>query len=134
MVALTSSRATPQKGTELAVFPVAAGVKIYGGSLVALNAAGYLVPGTTSTTLRYQGRAEDFADNTGGADGAKTLAVRRKQAFKFANSQVDPLGQADVGNTVYIVDDQTVAKTNGAGTRSAAGKLLSLEFDGVWIE
>jgi hypothetical protein len=134
MVALTSSRATPHKGTELVVLPVAAGAKIYGGALVALNAAGYLVPGSVSATLRYQGRSEDFVDNTGGADGAKTLAVRRKLAFKFTNHQADPVSQADAGNTVYIVDDQTVAKTNGAGARSAAGKLLAVEVDGVWIE
>lgn len=134
MTALTSSRPTPQKGKELASFPVAANVKIFAGALVALNAAGYLVPGSVSTTLRYQGKAEDFVDNTGGADGAKKVLVRRNLAFKFANHQADPVAQADVGNTVYIVDDQTVAKTNGTNTRSAAGKLLAIEANGVWVE
>jgi hypothetical protein len=134
MVALIASRPTQHKAREIAVFPVAAGVKIFAGALVALNAAGYLVPGSVSTTLRYQGKAEDFADNTGGADGAKKVAVRRNLAFKFANHQADPVAQADVGNPVYIVDDQTVAKTNGVNTRSPAGKLLAVDADGVWIE
>ena len=134
MVALTASRNTPNKDGQLVMFPVAAGVKIFAGALVALNAAGFLVPGSLSTTLRYQGRSEDYCDNTTGADGAKTLAVRRKLAFKFANHTADPVAQADVGNTVYIVDDQTVAKTKGTGTRSAAGKLLAIDVDGVWIE
>jgi hypothetical protein len=131
---LTFSRPTQQKGKELALFPVAAGVKIFAGALVALNATGYLVPGAVSTTLRYQGKAEDYVDNTAGVDGAKKVLVRRNLAFKFANHQADPVAQADVGNTVYIVDDQTVAKTNGANTRSAAGKVLAIDADGVWVE
>lgn len=134
MVALTASRNTPYRERKIVVFPVATGVKIFAGALVALNANGYLVPGGVSTTLRYQGRAEDFCDNTGGGDGAKTVAVRRNEAFKYANAAADPVAQADVGNTVFIVDDQTVAKTNGVNTRSAAGKLLGVDVDGVWIE
>lgn len=134
MTALTASRNTPYKDAQLVAFPVAAGVKIFGGALVAINAAGYLVPGSTSATLRYQGRADDFCDNSAGGDGAKTVAVRRKVAFKFVNHAADPLTQADVGNPAYIVDDQTVAKTNAANTRSPAGKLLAVEADGVWIE
>jgi len=134
MTALTASRNTPMKFRSLIGFPVAANVKIFAGALVALNANGYLVPGSVSTTLRYQGRADEFCDNTGGADGAKTVTVRRGAAFKFANAAADPVAQADVGNQVYIVDDQTVARTNGGNTRSPAGKLLAVEVDGVWIE
>lgn len=134
MTALTASRNTPMKDRKLIGFPVAANVKIFAGALVALNANGYLVPGSVSTTLRYQGRADEFCDNTGGIDGAKTVTVRRLQAFKFANAATDPVAQADVGNPVYIVDDQTVAKTSGGNTRSPAGRLLAVEVDGVWIE
>lgn len=133
-MALSASRNTPHKDGHLLPFALAAGVKIYAGALVCLNAAGFLVPGSTSTTLTYVGRADDFADNTGGADGAKVLTVRRRKAFKFVNYGADPLVQADLNKTVYIVDDQTVAKTNGGNTRSAAGRLVGIEPDGVWIE
>ena len=34
----------------------------------------------------------------------------------------------------YIVDDETVAKTDGTATRSAAGKVVGLDSDGVWVE
>lgn len=33
--------------------------------------------------------------------------------------------------TAYIVDDQTVAATDGTGTRSAAGRIVLIEWDGV---
>ena len=42
--------------------------------------------------------------------------------------------QADLGKTCYIVDDETVAKTDGTATRSAAGKVVGLDSDGVWVE
>lgn len=131
---LSGSRNTPHKDAECLPFPVAAGVKIYGGALVVINATGFAAPGSTSLTVKYVGRAEDNVDNSTGIDGAKTVAVRRKKVFKWLNAVGDPVAQADVGNQVYIVDDCTVAKTNGAGTRSLAGKLMAVDADGVWVE
>lgn len=131
---LTASRNTPYKPGDLLPFPVAAGAKLFAGALTALNAAGFAVPGSAATTLTYVGRSEEYVDNTSGADATKTVLVRRRVAFKWLNSGADPVAQADVGKVVYIVDDQTVAKTNGAGTRSAGGKLLGIEADGVWVE
>ncbi|MBI3712600.1 MAG: hypothetical protein HY253_06520 [Burkholderiales bacterium] len=134
MTALTADRNTPHKDAEIIGFQVGANVKIFGGSLVVANAAGFAVPGLTATTVTYLGRAEESVNNLGGADGAKTVLVRRKKAFKFGNLAADLVTQADVGKSCYIVDDQTVAKTNGANTRSVAGKVLAVEPDGVWIE
>lgn len=130
---LAADRNTPFKDTELIPVPVAANAKIYGGALVATNATGFAVPGSVATTLISQGRAESLVDNTGGADGAKTVLVRRQKAFKFLNHGADLVVQADFGKTCYIVDDQTVAKTTGGATRSAAGKVLGVEADGVWV-
>ena len=134
MAALTADRNTPMKDGEVLVLLVGANVRIYGGSLVALSATGYVVPGAVSTTLTYLGRAEQGISNLGGADGGQSVTVRRKKAFKFNNHAADLVTQADVGKVCYIVDDQTVAKTNGTNTRSAAGKVLGIDVDGVWIE
>ncbi len=133
-MALSADRNTPMKDGELVNVPVATNVKIYAGALVALNASGYATPGAVATTLTYFGRAEEQVDNTGGADGSKTVNVRRKKAFKFKNYGPDAVVQADLGKTCYIVDDETVAKTDGTATRSAAGKVVGLDSDGVWIE
>lgn len=134
MGALTADRNTPKQSAEQIGVPVAAAVKIFAGSLVAANASGFATPGATATTLTYLGRASETVDNTAGANGAKTVRVDRKEAFKFANLGADPVVQADLGKTCYIVDDQTVAKTNGGATRSAAGKVVGIESDGVWVE
>jgi hypothetical protein len=133
-MALTADRNTTMMSGELIPVPVAANVKIYAGALVAANATGYATPGATATTLTYLGRAEEMIDNTGGADGAKSVLVRRKRAFKFKNSGTDAVTQAELGKVCYIVDDETVAKTNGTSTRSAAGTVVGVESDGVWVE
>lgn len=131
---LAADRNTPMMDGELIAVPVAAAVKIYGGALVAANAAGFATPGATATTLTYLGRAESNVDNTAGANGAKTVSVRRRLAFKFKNSGADPVTQAELGKVCYIVDDETVAKTNGTATRSAAGIVVGVESDGVWVQ
>lgn len=133
-MALTKDRNTEMKDGELVAVPVAADAVIYAGALVVANATGYAAPGSTATTLTYLGRAEEAVDNTGGADGAVTVQVRRGKAFKWGNSGADAVTQAELGKTCYIVDDETVAKTDGTGTRSAAGTVVAVDSDGVWVE
>jgi hypothetical protein len=134
MTALAAGRNTPLRDAEIVGVFIAANAKIFAGALVCASATGFAVPGSTATTLTYLGRAEETVDNTGGADGAKVVLVRRKKMFKWANLAADLVTQADMGKTVYVVDDQTVAKTSGGTTRSLAGRVLGIEADGVWIE
>lgn len=131
---LTQDRNTHYKAAELVPVPVAADAVIYAGALVVANATGFAAPGSVAATLTYLGRAEEAVDNTDGADGAKTVLVRRGKAFKFANHATDPVTQASLGKTCYIADDQTVAATSDTNARSAAGKVVQLEADGVWVE
>lgn len=132
---LAADRNTPHKDGDLIGVPVAANAKIYAGGIVVANATGYGTKGATATGLTYLGRAEEFVDNTGGADGAKTILVRRGKAFKWKNSAGDAVTQAELGKTCYIEDDETVSKTNAGGnTQSAAGKVVGIDNDGVWVE
>ncbi len=133
MTALTQDRNTPMKDAEEIPVLVGAAKKIFAGSLVVAAATGYAEAASTATTLTALGRAEETVDNTAGAAGAKTVRVRRNKAFKFANAAADLVTQAELGKSCYIVDDQTVAKTNGGTTRSVAGKVLGVEADGVWV-
>lgn len=129
---LTQDRNTSMKATDVVVLGLAASTRIFGGSLVMLNAAGFLVPGSTATGLTYAGRAEEFADNTSGAAGAVKTPVRRNKAFKWTND--GSIVQANLLKTAYVVDDGTVAATDGGGTRSAAGRIVGIDSDGVWVE
>lgn len=131
MAALTQARNTPEKNGEIFALPVKANTTVHQGSLVVID-AGYAAPGRVATGLIAAGRAEHSA--TAVAAGSAVVEVRRG-IFKFANSaSADLIAQADVGADCFIVDDQTVAKTNGSNTRSRAGKVASLDADGVWVQ
>ncbi|WP_090387690.1 hypothetical protein [Pseudomonas anguilliseptica] len=120
------------KATEVLVVPVAAGVRIFGGALVMANAAGLALSGSTAVGQTYLGRAEEYVDNRDGAAGAVSVEVRRGKAFKWAND--GSVTQAHLLKTAYIVNDETVAATDGGATRSAAGRIVGIDADGVWVE
>jgi hypothetical protein len=137
MAATTGVRSTLSMGDEAVIrllsVQVKASAKINQGSLVVFD-AGFAAPGRTAVGLIAAGRARQNADNTGGAAGAIGVEVERG-TFRWANSSAgDLIAQADVGADCFIVDDQTVAKTNGGATRSRAGKVLAVDASGVWVE
>lgn len=130
---LNAPRNTVERGKDVLVLGLAANAVIYAGALVAVNASGYAVPGSVSATLKAAGRAEESADNTGGANGAVTVTVKRG-VFRFGNHGADAVDQSSVLGDCYIVDDATVAKTHATNTRSRAGKVLEVGSTGVWVE
>lgn len=132
MTATIKDRNTWARYAELINVPVLAAAKINAGSLVVATALGFAAPGSTATTLSYLGRAEEAVDNTSGANGAKAVNVRRKLAFKWVND--GSITQANLMKNAYIVDDQTVAATDGGTTRSIAGRIVGVDTDGVWVE
>lgn len=133
-MALSKDRNTKRRDGVQFSDPVAAGAVIYAGALVVIDAAGNAAPGSTATGLRARGVAQEQVDNSGGLAGAVKVESRRG-VFAFGNSAAaDAITRADIGNVAYIVDDQTVAKTDGTGTRSAAGTIRDLDDAGVWVE
>lgn len=132
MSALTKDRNTPRREGGTLTIGVAAGKKIYAGSLVALDASGYATPGATATTIKGLGRAERQADNTSGQSGDVTVEVA-KGVFRFANDGANPVSASQIGSSCYIVDDQSVAATDGTGTRSVAAVVFDVDSDGVWV-
>lgn len=134
MSALTQDRNTAARDNVDFEFPVAATTKLYAGAIACLNASGFLTKGAATTGLKTVGVTQALCDNAAGANGDKKAKVRRG-CFKFGNSSsTDLIALADASADCYIVDDQTVAKTNGGATRSVAGKIRDVEADGVWVE
>ena len=55
----------------------------------------------------------------------------------FENLGADAVTQADVGATVYVADNQTIAKTHNTNARPIAGTFLGFDTqftDHVWVE
>jgi hypothetical protein len=125
MAALTRPRDTKRREGDFRE-PVAT-TKCWQGGMVCLN-AGAAVAGVTATGLVCIGVAQNTAEI-----GER---VRTKRGvFLFGNSASgDAIAAADIGSDCWIVDDQTVAKTNGSSTRSKAGKVFDVDAAGVWVE
>jgi len=136
MAALTQDRNTPRKRLrDTFVGGVAASTIIYAGALVARNAAGYLVPAAPTVGLVVVGRAAERVDNSGGGDGDLTCKVETG-VFKYENAAGGAaVEQADVLGTAQaeVADDQTVAGPTHGTNNIAAGRIVELESDGVWV-
>jgi hypothetical protein len=121
MAALTKDRATPyREGIEVA-YAVAAAVKIYAGSLVCADADGFAVPAADTSGYRLAGVALEQVDNSGGADGAKSVRVRRHGIFEFDATSIT---QAMVGDPMYAVDDHTFDDAAGPTNDVKVGVLV----------
>lgn len=99
----------------------------YKGALIALHisgaTAGEVAPGVTATTMQGLGRAVKTVDNT---DDGEVLEVEAG-AFWWDNSAAaDEVTAENIGSLCYIVDDQTVAATDGTSTRSPAGRVVDV--------
>jgi hypothetical protein len=129
MSALATVRNTPEKNREPYGLGVKAATKVWQGSLAVLD-AGYVAPGRTATGLQCLGRAAETVDNSAGAAGDLTIKVE-PGIFRWANG--DTIVAADRGKVAYVVDDQTVSKGDGGGTRSIAGTIYDVDSAGVWV-
>ncbi len=102
---LSADRNTVSKASELQGYP--AGVDIfYKGAMVCINGAGFAVP--AADTAGYSaaiGVVEKQVDNSGGSAGDLTVQVRSNRRFLFVATGT--LVQGNVGETMYVVDDQT---------------------------
>jgi hypothetical protein len=133
---LSGDRDTLRKIVGFRSFPLAAGVTIFEGALVALDASGYARPARSGTlTDKIVGRATSRANNAAGAAGDISVNVQSNESCAYANSGGgDIVALTDIGADVYAVDDFTLAKTNGGGTRVRAGKVHDVGPEGVWIQ
>jgi len=132
MVALTGPRSTPMRTDPVESHPIKGGVTIFAGAQVVLDAAGWAMPGQPGVGLIAVGRAE--ATVSAATNGERNIRTRRGR-FLFANSAAgDAITRAEIGDPCFVVDDQTVAKTNAGGTRSQAGIIRDLDAQGVWVE
>lgn len=134
MANLTAPRDTNEitSGATSIVLPVKEKTTIFQGSIVAIGADGYAIPGKKAASLKAAGRAEETIENTG-SDGDAVVRVKRG-VFVFDNSATaaNKVGIADVLGPCYIEDDHTVTKA--ATGASVAGLVVRVDDEGVAVE
>ena len=108
----------------------------YAGGLVGLNAAGYLTkipgPGIANNAFRFRGIAHERFVAPSATDGEIRVRVDRPGMIQgLQNLGSDAVTLADLGNTVYAEDDDTIRRTNAGGLRCAVGMLQAINPDGT---
>ena len=108
---------------------LAANVVLYVHAIVSVDNAGNARPGRTSTTDKVVGYNEWYVSNAGGIAGAKETEGVSRGIIECENLEADAVTVASIGRDVYLVDDQTVAATNGGNTRIVAGRFWGFDED-----
>lgn len=129
MAALTKDRDTKRRTGIDFNFPVAAGVRIFTGAVVCLNAAGFAAPATATAGLKFPAVARAGVDNRDGADGEASVDVLREVVGLDMASDVD---RTVIGAIVYLEDDHTV--TAASAGRSPAGLLVDVAEGQAWVD
>ena len=135
MAALTAARKTDSRVVEWAGITEEVGAdstQFYKGGIVCLDQAdGKVKKGSVDTGLVCLGRS--LVTLLTGTSNTKRIPAE-SGIFKWLNSAAgDAIAADDVGKDCFIVDDQTVALTDGTGTRSKAGVVYGVDSDGVWV-
>ena len=106
-----------------------------GGRACVDTTTGLVAKGFASTTLVPIGV---YTENQATPSGGSVHVTLDREIFArwYENSTSgDQITAADLLKDVYAVDDQTVAKTNGGGTRSVAGRVWKVDsVKGVLVE
>lgn len=127
MSALSANRNSPRRDAMLAVY-VASATIYAGGMVTLLTSGGTAVPAGTASAGHCVGVAQNAA-----ASGDSVTVERG--CYRFANSTSgDLIALSDIGQLCYIVDDQTVAKTDNSGARKVAGLIVDADDNGVWVQ
>lgn len=104
---------------------IEAGADIHAGAMVAVNSSGKAVPAADAAGLTVLGRA-----STSVKTGERVCVKAGTFAFDTPSGVTPTV--ADIGRTVFVHDDHTVAFT---GTTHAikAGVVFDVDDEGVWI-
>ena len=106
MANLTDVRDDARQEGDLVEVYLAAATKVYKGSNVAYNTAGFGVKGVDTASFSFAGVAIETVDNTG-SSGEKYVRVWKEGVFDMDCASAT---QAWVGTKVYLVDDHLVAQ------------------------
>ncbi len=115
----------------LTTIKAAADEVFYCGSIVMVDTDGYAYVGATDANSKVIGVAAYALDMTGLSSGEDSVIVKSGIFGDFENSaSSDAIAEDDRFKSCYLVDDDTVALTDGGSTRSLAGTIHDVTADG----
>lgn len=134
-VPLTADRQTRIKAGGSArsgIGDVAATAVIYYGSTIAKNAAGYIVAASDTAGLKVIGIAQQFVDNTNGADGAVTVLYTTGVVAELVNN-AGAIVQAGKHVRCYAADDNSVTSKAISLNKVVVGEVMKFTATAVFV-
>lgn len=134
MAALTAERNTRTKATAAVRTNsggVAAATTIWLGALIAVNAAGFIVPASDTAALKVVGIANETVVNAGAA-GAKSVVYQTGLVVELENAG-GAIVQASMHRTCVVADDQSVTTAAVATNDIVAGVVQGFTSTKVWV-
>lgn len=119
-MAVTANQLIKKQDGDKRSYPVEESTRIYQGTLVYINAAGYACDVTATGVNAFAGIAVAEADNTSGADGAIEVEVHTEGDFELTGTG---FAQTDVGMPIYGDDNYATVVSLGS-TSVRIGKVV----------
>lgn len=103
----------------------------FAGGVIVVKSDGFAYVGVTATGLKIPGVCAFDLNTTGLLDGAVDVMLTGGTMGDFENSaSADLIAEDDKGKRCYLVDDETMALTDGGTTRSDAGMIFDVTPEG----
>lgn len=112
-------------------YPVAAGEKVYAGSLLGITSGGNVQRFQTSGSVAFVGMADRALDNSSGAAASDVKVEALRGTYQITVPSAVP---ADINKTVYVTTDNDVTLTNTGGTLTACGTLAGIESGKTYVK
>ena len=104
--------------------PVKGSTIIYQGAAVGGHSSGYARP--IQNGDKFLGFADEHIDNSGGADGIKTVRVKKRGAVPL---DISGVALGDIGKSVYATDDNTFTLSDSSSVY--IGQISRIDSSGV---
>ena len=134
MAVATADTATRERGMAMRidVYPCAVDI-IFKGTIVAINAAGFLAPAGDTAATFVVGIAEKNVDNSGGSAGDLSCPVRSGVVVRLA-AEDTTMAQTSVGETATAEDDLTVGLAADTTNDISVGRIVEfVSATEVWV-
>jgi len=119
-------------------YPVAANATIRVGAAVIAGAGGWAVEGGAGSNQRILGVSAEHAENTGGANGARTVSVFKRGIVDATVAQGASFSQASVGADAFLDGydgvNQRPTVHSSSSNRTRLGTVVAVSGNTVLVQ
>jgi hypothetical protein len=119
-------------------YPVAANTTIRVGAAVIAGTGGWAVEGAAGSGQRILGVSAEHVDNTGGANGARTVSVFKRGIVDATIAQDATFSQASVGTDAFLdgydAASQRPRVHSSSSNRTRLGTVVSVSGNTVLVQ